>query len=306
VFGRLKKICQEFGPDIIHSWESMCSIYAAPIAKMLNIRFINAMITNSSKVTFLGSRWLRARLTFPFSHLIVANSHAGLSAYKAPAKKSRCIHNGFDFSRVERIGAKNIYRKRHRITTQKTVGMVASLDLRKDFFSFVEAANRITRLRKDVTFIAIGDGPLLEATRQRVCHNASDRVKFLGRQNNIESYINLFDVALLFTNPNVHGEGISNAIMEYMAIGKPVVATRGGGTEEIVIDNLTGFLVSSGDIDTLCVKVVYLLDHENVALRMGDAGRNVIRRAFTIERMINQYLHTYQALLQPTAYHLTS
>jgi glycosyltransferase involved in cell wall biosynthesis len=301
LFSRLKKICQEFGPDIIHSWNSMCSIYAAPVARMLNIRFINAMITNASKVPFLGSRWLRARLTFPFSHLIVANSHAGLSAYKAPARKSRCIYNGFDFSRLTQIESEDVYRQRHGITTPKIVGMVASFDRRKDFFSFVQVANRLTNRRRDVTFIALGDGPTRNACKQRVSRWASDRVKFLGRQSNIESYINLFDVALLLTNPDVHGEGISNAILEYMAIGKPVVATRGGGTEEIVVDDHTGFLVDSKDIDALCAKIQYLLDHEKAAARMGDAGRNIIHKAFTIERMISQYLHVYQTLLQSGA-----
>jgi glycosyltransferase involved in cell wall biosynthesis len=305
VFGRLKKKCQEFGPEIIHSWESMCSIYAAPIARMLNIRFINAMISNSSKVTFPGSRWLRARLTFPFSNLIVGNSHAGLSAYKAPLQKSRCIHNGFDFSRLAQIDSKEACRQRLRITTPKIVGMVASVDSRKDFFGFVEVANRLTVLRRDVTFIALGDGPLLDACRQRVGPHASDRIRFLGRQANIESYINLFDVGLLLTNPDVHGEGISNSIMEYMAIGKPVVATRGGGTEEIVAHNLTGFLVPPGQVDTLCEKIEYLLDHEDQAAQMGRAGCEVIRHSFTIERMVGQYLNAYRALLQPAAYRRT-
>jgi glycosyltransferase involved in cell wall biosynthesis len=264
------------------------------------------MISNASKVTFPGSRWLRARLTFPFSNLIVANSHAGLSAYKAPSQKSRCIHNGFDFSRLARIESKAVCRHRLRIATPKIVGMVASFDPRKDFFSFVEIANRLTALRRDVTFIALGDGPLLQACRQRVDPHASDRVRFLGRQNNIESYINLFDIALLLTNPDVHGEGISNSIMEYMAIGKPVVATRSGGTEEIVDHHRTGFLVAPGQIDTLCEKIQYLLDHEDQAARMGQAGREVIRSGFTIERMVRQYLNAYRALLPPAAHRHTA
>ena len=78
----------------------MTAVYAIPACKLLNIKLINGMVVDTPvKKNILNKNWLRARLTFPFSDLIIGNSKAGLIAYKAPTKKSRCIYNGMDFER---------------------------------------------------------------------------------------------------------------------------------------------------------------------------------------------------------------
>ena len=59
-----------------------------------------------------------------------------------------------------------------------------------------------------------------------------DKIIFLGKIANVENIINIFDIGILITNSKVHGEGVSNSIIEYMALGKPVIATRGGGTDQ--------------------------------------------------------------------------
>ena len=95
--------------------------------------------------------------------------------------------------------------------------------------------------RKDVTFLVIGNGINLEKCRMKA--RGHEKIKFLGFQNDIESIVNVFNAGVLLTNQDVHGEGISNSIMEYMALGKPVIATDGGGTKELIVDGKTGFLV---------------------------------------------------------------
>ena len=97
IFIKLYKICKEFQPDIIHSWESMCSVYAMPVANILGTKFINGMIRFApSKVKSFGSLWIRSKITFPWSDAILANSYAGLKSFKVPKHKSYCIRNGFD------------------------------------------------------------------------------------------------------------------------------------------------------------------------------------------------------------------
>jgi len=61
------------------------------------------------------------------------------------------------------------------------------------------------------------------------------------------------------------GEGISDAVMEYMALGKPVIATDGGGTKELVIDNSTGYLIKPESAKDLARKILYLLEHHETA-----------------------------------------
>ena len=76
--------------------------------------------------------------------------------------------------------------------------------------------------------------------------------------------VNVFDIGVLAT----HGEGISNSIMEYMALGKPVVASEGGGTCELVQDGITGFLVPRRDPQALAARISQLLDDQEAGRRM--------------------------------------
>ena len=99
---------------------------------------------------------------------------------------------------------------------------------------------------------------------------------------------------VLMTNPDLHGEGISNAIMEFMALGKPVVAIDGGGTAEIVKHNQTGFIVKPGSSKELYEKIIFLLDNQQIAIEMGKVGRRVIEDEFGLEKMTDSFVSLYR------------
>lgn len=94
-----------------------------------------------------------------------------------------------------------------------------------------------------------------------------------------------------------YSEGISNSIMEYMALRKPVVATNGGGINELVLHGKTGFLVDSNDAHELSKRIEQLLADEELANRMGSAGCERIKRKFSLEKMTNLYVELYERLL---------
>ena len=112
----------------------------------------------------------------------------------------------------------------------------------------------------------------------------------------IESVVQIFDVGVLSTNTKVHGEGVSNAIMEYMALGKPVVATNGGGTPEILLDGETGYLVAPFTPIVMAEKIQYLLSHPEVANHMGTIGKQRIRSQFSLSGMAESYIELYHRL----------
>lgn len=296
IFFRIYKICSEFKPDIIHSWGSMPSVYALPIAKLCKIKFINAMISNA--VCEKGSKsWVRAKITFPFSDVIVSNSNAGLIAHNAPLKKSKVIHNGFNFNRVANLETEDIIRKKFSISTPYVVGMVGAFHDRKDYTTLIEASKIIIKNRDDVTFLLVGSGPNLERSKQLVDTSLENQIIFLGQQDDVESIINVFNVGVLTTNDLVHKEGVSNSILEYMALRKPVVATDGGGTNEILIEKETGFIVNPGDIDQLADKIKHLIDNPDIAKRMGEKGRIRVVEEFGIEKMVKSTYELYLDLL---------
>jgi glycosyltransferase involved in cell wall biosynthesis len=289
VFFKLYRIAADFKADIVQSWELMCSIYSLPVAKVLGLRFVNAIRNAPERLRVFESTWIRSKLTFPFSDGIVANSEAGLRSYGIGSDRGTCIHNGFDLGRLRVLETPEGIRERFGIRTPKVVGMVAKFHPKKDNETFIRAATEVCSSRDDVTFLAIGTGKTMDHCRRLVRPAHEDRIRFLGRQLNVESLIRIFDVGVLAT----FTEGISNSVMEYMALSKPVVVTDGGGTRELVLDRVTGFLVPRSDPGVMAEKIQYLLDNPQEASQMGQAGRTRLETHFNLERMTKEFVDTY-------------
>ncbi len=293
VFFRLYKICQSERPDIIHSWGSMPSVYTFLTAKILGIKFINAMIPDAVCPRF-GKSWWRKKLTFPFSDVIVSNSIAGIKAYDVPEKKALVINNGFDFNRIQGIEDPVVVREKFGIRTKYVVGMVAAFSIYKDYDTIIDAAVQILKKGLDVTFMLVGDGENLGYYKAKVKDKWGKRILFPGNLENVESVVNIFDIGVLTT----YTEGISNSIMEYMALGKPVIATEGGGTNEIILNNETGFIIEHGSVKQLVKKIQYLLASPEIMLKMGRLGRKRVEEKFSIDRMVNRTYDMYYNILK--------
>lgn len=294
IFFKLYKLCRQLKPDIIHTWGTMTTVYAAPIAKLLNIRLINGMVRSAApRRSFLDFYYLAAFLTFPVSDAIVSNSNAGLEAFKAPSRKGVRIFNGFDMQRALSVREPLSMKEELSINTGKVVGMVAAVSERKDYDTYLEAAKKILKKRNDTLFLSAGGGENLEEYRKTVEGEWGNKIRFLGVRSDVESLVNIFDVGVLTTNTRVHNEGIPNAVMEYMALGKPVVATDSGGTKELVQHNVTGLIVPPGDPELLADSIMRLLDDPLLAKKMGQAGRERIEQVFSKEKMATTFLKLY-------------
>ncbi|MBP7507729.1 MAG: glycosyltransferase [Prolixibacteraceae bacterium] len=293
VFNKFYCLLRYHKPDIVHCWDSMTAVYMAPVARLLGCRLINGMVIDvPTAFKIFNKHWIRGRLTFPLSKAVVGNSGAGLEAYCVPANKRVLIYNGFNFSRLENLvpGA-NIIGELN-ITTELVVGMVATFWKRKDYPTYYEAAQTLLKKRSDVTFLAIGVSTDSEESLNLVEHEYRPYFRFLGAKTNVESYINIMDIGVLTT----FSEGISNAVLEYMALGKPVIATGGSGTAEIIQDGITGILVDASDPVHLAEKLEILLNDSFLRERMGLAGRERVREHFSINRMVGEYIDLYKRI----------
>jgi len=294
VFFRLYRLCRSYKPDIVHSWDSMTALYMSPTCKLLGIKLVNGMVMDApDRQDISNKHWLRARLTFPFSDFIVGNSRAGLIAYRAPLGKSEVIYNGFNFDRTNALVRKEIIRDQLGVGTEYLVGMVATFWKKKDYATYYKAAQLLLSKRRDITFLAIGTDTNSEESVAMVDKRYIDNFRFLGKRTEIESLINAMDICILST----FTEGISNSILEYMALGKPVIATRGGGTVEIVKDKETGFLIERSRPEELAGKVEVLLNDHLMRMKMGTAGNERIVKAFSIDQMVNKYIDLYTMLV---------
>lgn len=299
IFLKLYKLCKNFKPDIVHVWDLMSSVYASPIVKLLKLKFINGMITIApAKIKIFSRNWLYSRISSPFSDIILANSNAGLQSFKVPDYKSRYIHNGFDFARIKNLKEPTDIREKYGIGNGKVVGMVASFTNHKDYLTFIKSALNLMNKRNDVCFVTVGDGPNIDKAKQMIPEIYLEKFKFLGRIDDVESIVNTFYIGVLTTNNKIVGEGISNSIMEYMALEKPVIATDSGGNKEIVINNETGFLIEPYNVHYLEEKMNFLLDNPSIAQNMGIRGKNRIFNHFSLERMVNEFIEVYKNVLK--------
>ena len=293
VYRQFMELLKSAKPDAVHCWESMTAVYLAPVCKLLRCPLINGMVTNVPlKQNISNYHWRRARLTFPLSSVIVSNSYAGLKAYRVPKRKGIVIYNGFDFHRLNDLRDAAIVRNELQISTDFVVGMVASFCEHKDYRTFFTAAQQLLSRRRDITFVAIGSDTDSENSVMLVDEKLRQYFRFLGRRSSVESYINAMDIGVLAT----YTEGISNSVIEYMACGKPVVATVGGGTEELVLSGKTGFLVYPSDPQMMADKIEELINSQELRREMGSSGIERIRTHFSHEAMLDNYMNLYRQI----------
>lgn len=302
VFQKFYRLCKSYRPDIVHCWDSMTAVIAVPICKLLNIILVNGMVVDTPvKQNIFNKHWFRAKLTFPFSSIIVGNSKAGLIAYGAPPRKSSCIYNGIDLNRFKNLESSDILFNEvlgGRQDSVFIVGMIAAFEPRKDHKTFLKAALTLLNSNESFRFILVGDGINFLSIKNSVPPKFSDKIIFLGKRTNIESIINLFDVGVLLTNSKVHGEGISNSIIEYMASEKPAIATRGGGTDEVIINAENGYLINSDDSNQLVQFILKLANNKKLLMQLGTKSYETIISKFDLKIMTKNYIKLYQQVYQ--------
>ena len=292
LFFKFYSVAKKFRPDIIHVWGNMVAVYAVPTVKLLGVPLINNQITDATP----NQKPLGKNIVFRNSTRIIANTQAGLDAYHAPAEKSGVIYNGFNFTRLANIEQPEIIRDKFKITTPFIVAMVATFSPYKDYATFIKGALRVLGNRKDVTFLCIGDGND-EKFRAMVPAEFKERILFPGKQNKVEAIMNACTMGILMTDVNNHAEGISNAMMEFMALGKPVMATNFGGSIELIVDNKTGYLINAFDDNQLAEKIEYLLSNTQAREEMGTAAKQRVHDKFSIETMIRSFYEEYKTVM---------
>jgi glycosyltransferase involved in cell wall biosynthesis len=294
IFGKIWDITRQYKPHIIHTWGAEQAVYTVLTAFFSRTELINGMVVDApASIPRFGKIWRYKMMTFPFSRYIIANSYAGFRAYGLSPKKGKVIYNGYDMARETTDQSAAELKQYYGIGNEKTVGMVANISTLKDYATYIKAAQIVLAQNANVKFFCVGaDKGLKRDIETLISNEYRNNIVFTGKLDAVEPMIKLFDVCVLAT----FTEGISNAIMEYMAAGRPEVATDGGGTNELIIDNQTGYLVPPRDAQAMAQKIDYLLNHPDVAQQMGKAGRQRIEKQFSIDRMADDYYRLYRTI----------
>jgi glycosyltransferase involved in cell wall biosynthesis len=178
------------------------------------------------------------------------------------------------------------------IKGQPVIGTVAHLFPRKGLEYLIEAIGHLKKTFPDIFLVIVGTGDCQyerQLRRQVEFLDLMEQVLFAGFQDQPEFFISQFDVFVL---PSVQ-EGFGIVLLEAMALGKPVVASKVGGIPEIVLHEKTGLLVNPADVEGLCRALCILLNDPVKRATMGDEARKRIEEHFTLQRMMEQLYRLY-------------
>lgn len=179
------------------------------------------------------------------------------------------------------------------------IGVVASLTPVKRIDVFLRALQLVTALRPDLPWraVVLGEGPERAALLAQACaEGLAERVHFCGAVTNVSDYLHHIHIGVLCSDR----EGFSNAVLEYMAHGLPVVVSAVGGNAELV-DEATGLCFPAGNVDALAEAILRLADDPALRSQLGDAGRQKVATMFSWECSMAKLEGYYSLMLSESA-----
>jgi glycosyltransferase involved in cell wall biosynthesis len=293
---RLKREIQRLKPDIVHTWLFAANSYGRQAAIAAGVKHVVAgerCVDPWKTFVQLSIDRALARRT----ERIVTNS-TGVSEFYAskglPREKFVVIPNGITALPAPPATRGELLTELGLPAHARLIGAVGRLWPQKRIKDLIWAVDLLKCIRDDVHLLIIGDGPqrwrLARFSAQ--CGN-QDNVHFLGERDDVPRIMPHLDCLWLASSY----EGQSNAIMEAMLAGAPVVATDIPGNRDLVVDGQTGYLVGVGDRGAFAQKAQLLLNDETLRQRLGQAGRARMEREFTVEKMVVRHAELYRQLV---------
>ena len=313
LYPRLARLFRELRPSIVHT-RNLAALEAVVPARLARVPVVvhgehgrDADDIDGRNLRYLWTR----RLFSPFVSRYVALS-GELERYLAGRvgiAQSRIVQiiNGVDTTNFAPRGRGRpaidgcpFNDPRHFI-----VGTVGRLDAVKDQTNLaralVAALRRHPGARERLRLVIVGDGPLRdEVLRVLAEADATPYAWLAGERHDVADVMRGLDCFVL---PSL-AEGISNTLLEAMASGLPVIATRVGGNAELMEEGLTGRLVPRADPEALATEILRYFDDPLLARRHGGAGRSLVEKRFSLDLMVRRYDELYTCVLrgsQPAA-----
>jgi glycosyltransferase involved in cell wall biosynthesis len=286
---------------IVHGFQPNANILGTLAGRLSGARVV---ISRRSLGDYgsLGSPRLalfQRRITNPLAHRVLANSRAvreaALRMEGFPEEKVALIYNGLDAGRFAPVADSRPHRAALGLPEGAFVAGIASgFRPVKGVDVAIRGFARLVVEVPDSVLLIAGDGPergRLEALVRGL--GIAPAVRFLGVRSDMEAILPALDVFVLTS----HSEGFSNAILEAMGMGLPVVASRVGGNIEMVEEGVSGFLVAPGDFEGLGRRLLELARDPERRVAMGAAGRRWVERTNSREVVFAAFRDLYQGVL---------
>ncbi len=213
---------------------------------------------------------------------------------KVPPERIRVVHSGIDTGRFPNIKENPLKAAFGIRNGAPVVGNIAHMVDHKGQKYLIDAIPLILEKRPDARFFIVGDGPLMKRLSRRAQSLGLEGRLFLpGFKSNVAAFLDMFNV---FVMPSVM-EGLGTSVLDALACGKPVVATRTGGIPEMIEHGRTGLLVQPRDPGELANGVLDLICNPAKAARLGREGKKAVEKQFSVDAVIDKTLDVYYETL---------
>jgi glycosyltransferase involved in cell wall biosynthesis len=296
---RLSRLVKQLKPDIVHAHDPH-GVAMAALALSMSTQLAKPPLVASRRVDFRMRGNSLSRWKYRQVDCFICASDAIrqlLVAEGVPEERAVTVHEGIDLGRVDAAPPVNLHQELWLPHHAPLVGNVAALVPHKGQRHLIEAAALVVRHVPDARFAIAGEGELRPSLERAIReHHLEKHVLLLGFRPDVLSLHKAFDIFVMSSVT----EGLGTSLLDAMACGRPVVATRAGGIPEVVVDGETGLLVPPRDHEAMAAAIVTLLNDAGLRERMGHAGRGRARRRFSAERMVHETLRVYKRVaLQP-------
>ena len=305
--GVIKKILDDFDPDIVHAHHAFTPIPLASIFSA-SINGYPTVLTNHSAYLYDYNYLLKTLgfVAFPFRSIIgkadeviaVSNAAARFIGNFAPSVPLKIIPNGVD---TERFNPKGSRRLREEVEADFIVLYVGRLVYRKGVHHLVEAMKLLAKREPGILLVIAGDGPLKRSLREKVESLGLDKqVLFLGRVD--DSLLpDLYRSSDVFVMPSLFGESFGIVALEAMASGIPVIASAIGGLKEIIIDGVNGILLRDVNPETIADEIYRLYLDDTLRLYLSRKAREHVEKNYSWRNITRRIEEEYVKLLEEAA-----
>lgn len=302
----LSSIIREEGVHLVHSMGARADFSARIAARLAGAPVVVstiAMLVEGYDVPFFKRALYRAgiRLSERLCDGFIAVSNAVrrvlVEGHRISEEKVVTIYNSGVELDVFTPNARNGFQLKRTLGLDPegpVVGTIGRLVYQKAQDTFLEAAPLVTQAVPNAQFLIVGEGPLRPALERLAADLGLRTCCFTGFREDIPSLLSLMDV---FALPSIL-EGFPQVLLEAMAAGRPIVATRIDGVTEVVQHNTTGLLIPPRDPSALAAAITSLLKDQGLAHRLGRGGRKLVEERFTINRIAAEVDRFYTDLLK--------
>lgn len=297
---RFQRLLREYKIDIVHSADLMGVYHAGLACTLARVPLVCHIRSNFEDMLWQYKPPLRAASHFIFVSQAVWQNFDTI--FRVPRKRGTVIYDwGPDASDEESAGvARARVREEFQIETDApVVGMIARVQPPKDFETLIRAMAKVVESHQSARLLIIGeyDHPhclehyrALQSLSEEL--RLGERIIWAGLRADVPDLIRAMDVCVLST----HAEGMPLVLLEAMALGCPVVATRAGGIPELITHEENGLLHEKNDYQGLARGILSLLDDRERAARIGRRGQEHVRANFNREKTINATRNLYARL----------